>query len=546
MGAGLIEPEFPCAEWADFDSDGDLDLLVSGDVAGSVTTLLYTNTAGTFAESGIAFPGLGSASAAWGDYDNDGDLDLAMIGLDAGGNANTRLYRNDGGAAFTPVAQAPFTHVSAGDLAWGDYDNDGDLDLIVTGITEPGGFSTTTLYQNDAGAFFAVGGMPFPNVHSSAVAWGDLDNDGKLDLVITGTSSGTNSIEGGIFRNEGGVFSAVGGAFIPVTTGFAEWGDYDSDGDLDLLSGGTPTAAVRLTRVYENNLGVLTDSGAAVPDLFLSAAGWGDTDNDGDLDIMLSGQGAGARLSRLYRNDGGGSFVDSMETFPDVLLGAVAWADADNDGDADFVLAGQEVGPQDFLEVFENDTTTANLAPAAPGNLAGSVEGMNVLLSWDAGSDGQTPVAGLTYNIRVGTSPGGCEIVSPQSSATGARFLPAPGNAGSNRFASVVNLVPGTYYWTVQTVDSAWLGSAFAAEGSFTVVAAVPEVVSIDLEHGDMLRVTWRGSAYATYRVDESPSLGPLSWTYRVHATADGDGLFDIVEDLGTAPDRNFYRAARP
>src|SRR5436190_1034322 len=89
-------------------------------------------------------------------------------------------------------------------VIWGDYDNDGDLDLLVTGVTSstPGAAALTRLYRNDGGVFTSIP-HPFPDCYLGGVAWGDYDNDGDLDVVITGTAS-SGALVAGLWRNDGG------------------------------------------------------------------------------------------------------------------------------------------------------------------------------------------------------------------------------------------------------------------------------------------------------------------------------------------------------
>jgi hypothetical protein len=136
------------------------------------------------------------------------------------------------------------------------------------------------------------------------------------------------------------------------STGIA-WGDYDADGDLDLLFGGNSNAGF-ITRIYRNDAGVLTDLNAGLQPLLWSAAAWGDYDNDGDLDAMVAGYDPVAQVNRsiLYRKDPSG-FVDSGFTFHNVFLGCVSWLDHDNDADLDLLLSGNESG-SDLLRLYRN------------------------------------------------------------------------------------------------------------------------------------------------------------------------------------------------
>jgi hypothetical protein len=540
---GLPKSANPCVIWGDYDSDGDLDLLVAGvgkqDVA---FTTIYKNTGGVFSNSGISLLGLSRATAAWGDFDNDGDLDLAMTGLTTAGVATTRVYRNDGGV-FTPIA-SNLTGFFAGSITWADYDGDGDLDLLVTGVTSstPGAAALTSLYRNDGGVFTSVP-HPFPNCYLGPVAWGDYDNDGQLDVVITGTTS-TGALVANLWHNQSdGTFTDSGMNLPAVDLGFAAWGDYDNDGNLDLLYGGNSNEGW-ITRIYHNTGGALSNLNAELLGLIWSSAAWGDFDNDGDLDFMIIGYDPVAQVKRsiLYRNDAG-VFVDSGATFHNVFLGTVSWADYDNDGNLDLLLAGNETGI-DILSIYRNNSGTPNTPPTPPTNLLANVIGTSVEFSWGPGGDVQTPAHGLSYNLRLGTTPGGSEIVTPQSSSAGYRRLPEMGNRQSGLAARITNLKPGTnYYWSAQSVDTAFAGSPFAAERSFTALADLPVIVSFVREGVENVRGTWRGTPATSYQVFASSNLS--SWTLLATPTANASGLFDILESTSTAPLR-FYRAVRP
>jgi hypothetical protein len=213
---GLPASAQPCVVWGDYDGDGDLDVLVAGSGSHDIAfSTIYKNTGGVFTDSGIVLLGLARATAAWGDFDGDGRLDLAMTGLTTAGVPTTRIYRNDGGV-FTALTNN-MLGVFAGSVAWGDYDGDGKLDLLVTGVTVagPGGVAATRLYHNDGNGVFTSVAHPFPNCYSGAVAWGDYNNDGKLDLVITGV--GDTALFASIWRNNGD------GTFTDIGANFREW-----------------------------------------------------------------------------------------------------------------------------------------------------------------------------------------------------------------------------------------------------------------------------------------------------------------------------------
>ena len=238
-------------------------------------------------------------------------------------------------------------------------------------------------------------------------------------------------------------------------------------------------------------------------------------------------------------------FTEIAPGLPAMARPCVAWGDYDGDGDLDVLLAGNTgTAGVDFLGIYRNNTVISNTPPTAPSYLAVNVAGTSATLSWAEASDAQTPTAALTYNLRVGTTPGGSQIIAPQSTATGRRLVPTLGNAGHGLSARLAQWKPGTsYFWTAQAVDTGFAGSPFAAEGTFTALADRPITESIFFEGPGRVRVTWRGTPAATYQVVTSTNLS--DWSLLATPIAGTNGLFDIVEETGPDAAR-FYRAARP
>lgn len=440
------------ASWVDYDNDGNLDFLVTGRLADrTASTQLYRNYGGgAFYPVYSPFPYLEYSAPAWGDYDGDGYMDLLISGEGtSGAGPYTYIYHNNGGSAFGYVtALGP---VYFGGVAWGDIDNDGDLDPLL------GGRYSMYIYHNNGGNVFTNVTPPFPSGYYMFGTWADYDNDGDLDWAESASASDVGSR---LFRQD------APGVFTPVTLATnsafqcAAWGDFNNDGYLDLVA-----MATDATRIYRNEgNGTFTQLPATLPGAGYCSVAWGDFNNDGYLDLLLAGSG----MTRIYRNDGAGNFTLAWTAPLELNESCAVFGDYDNDGALDVLVIGV-TNDVKYTTVYHNDGAMPNTPPAAPGNLGVQKNGRLATLTWTAATDAEQN-GGLSYNVRLGATPGTANIIAPGANlATGQRRVPALGNCGTRLNYSITNLSAGTYYWSVQAIDQTYAGSPFASEQSFTI-----------------------------------------------------------------------------
>ena len=258
LGGWLVGDRFQVldAAWGDYDSDGFLDLYLANAAQTPTTNVLYrSNRDGTFSpataqQAGPPVSEMGnSISCAWIDFDNDGDLDLLVRRY----GAVNRLYLNEGGGHFSIMTKGSIVKESIEDgwACWGDYDNDGFIDLF-SARYKAGAALHRNLAGQDSTNVTAAAGVQLSLVELNGGAWGDYDNDGWLDLFVV-NGKGTNVM----FRNNGnGTFTpaAIGS---PLSDGSghvaAEFVDFDNDGFLDLFvtCGGSQSREPNL--LYRNN-----------------------------------------------------------------------------------------------------------------------------------------------------------------------------------------------------------------------------------------------------------------------------------------------------
>ncbi len=395
--------------FSDYDKDGDLDIYIPAEaLADGINNRLWENDGnGNFRnvakERGVENSGSYSRGASWGDFDNDGDDDLAVSNMPPGLNRRahvpTTVYKNllieTGTANFEDVTRSAGVmranneddarvggvgNTGAG-VAWGDYDNDGDLDLfwkcadhdIENALFKNNGDGTFTDVTHDSGV--AILGKVLEANSQGSPNWTDVNDDGWVDLLIT--NEGDTKVL--LLNNKNGTFQDIttnrsgpnGLAFLnPGNANGACIGDIDNDGDFDFY---LPTAdqanRLILSNLAENNKVSFRDitltSGAGDPG---GARGctFADFDNDGYLDIYVNNGGLSNVLindvinqmpmfvqfyiawdpafNKLYRNNGDQTFTDITEGSGAEGFGigsGVGAADLNNDGFADLLLTNR-------------------------------------------------------------------------------------------------------------------------------------------------------------------------------------------------------------
>jgi hypothetical protein len=493
---------------ADYDNDGDADIAVLGYYVVYYTSaedklFLMRNDglAGpeewkfTYIDVPLGTLTSGPSDMAWGDADSDGDLDLAL-----GTEGNTVLYLNNGGSlVLTDTALPGYwednsqAYFNLHSISWADYDNDGDVDLLIPSVFD---FNTytyrTALMRNDGpngsgGILFTEADSTFaPTMHAQS-SWADYDSDGDLDLLLINIAPVYD--EGFIrrYRNDGnGTFTGedILGT-LSIEHGEAQWGDYDSDGDLDILVAGnlkeingsyTPLA-LRLYRNDSLNFSpVEVISNPYSEGWFdFTAVTWADYDSDGDMDILLAGNyNSGSQIegrARILTNSNL-VFSDSGNELPAPhasgdRAGTFSWLDIDGDADLDYFIAGEYFVPggnglvEAGMHLYSNGAPGQNLAPSAPSGLTVTqVTDSSVRLSWNPGADDHTAGNALTYDLKLFHN--NVPLVLPGRT-------PEPGSVSAATEWLFTGLQNGSLYsWTLNTVDAAYIGSP-PVTGEFTM-----------------------------------------------------------------------------
>lgn len=345
----------------DLDGDSDLDAVVG--TYGGFTRILRNQGTGNFLDddqwldAGFA-PSVGAVRV--GDFDGDLDLDiwtgLCCSGSESNDDAPGRIWMNDGSGLFTDSGERLGSEYTTGG-AVGDVDGDLDLDLVVSNYPSFFSAGTSRLYRNDGAGHFTQDPQALTGAHSSAIALGDLNDDGDLDLFIADRGGPSKA-----WGNDGaGTFTAspqnLGNA---VTTSVA-LGDLDGDGDLDAFLGNIGGNTVWLN----GGIGQFTSSGQTLGSADTVAVHLFDADSDGDVDAWATNGEGTTQPSQLWLNDGTGHFTDAGWPLASMRAPQSAIGDLDGDNDLDLYLASFDGDDQVWLNqragpIFSNGFASGN------------------------------------------------------------------------------------------------------------------------------------------------------------------------------------------
>ena len=361
--------------WIDYDNDNDLDLFISTGYRYGDNNLLYRNDNGTFIRvfnQPLVTDSLPSDGSSWADFNNDGFPDLCVVNW---WNKINLLYSNDGGGNFTFLGSNPVTTLQSYSetCTWGDYDNDGLTDLFIT--NSDGVNHRNFLYKNTGGGNFQkidTGVIVSETAYSRGANWVDIDNDRDPDLFVCREGNQNEFL----YKNNGnGYFTKI--TSTPLTSNGGEswsgsWGDYDNDGDQDVFVTNSVNQKNFLFRNDGNfSFTKITNDVIVSENGYHAVSGWGDFDNDGDLDMFVTQAYippgfTQKTVNKLYKNmlieTGSPAFqkITSGELVNDSGYSyGFAWGDYDNDGDLDIATANT-FGENQKNALYRNDNQNGN------------------------------------------------------------------------------------------------------------------------------------------------------------------------------------------
>ena len=499
---------------ADFNGDGRPDVAVANNRDGNVSVLLG-NADGTFQTAVDYGAGTAPKSIAAGDFNGDGRTDLVVA--NAMSNNVSILLGNGNGTFQTAVNYAAGSTPQS--VVTGDFDGDGKLDLAVANQSLGKGTKISVLIGNGDGTFRPLVGYPAAN--PSAIAVGDMNGDGVLDLVVANNSANMQVLLG---KGDGTFLPPIQCVFPSIATA-VQLGDFNHDGRLDVAHG--------LTVQLGNGDGTLQAPVAVGSADCCSGGAIADLNGDGKLDLIAAGANAG--YASVWLGNGDGTFAATASYLAQSGTNAVAVADFNGDGKPDFVVTNPT---SNTVTVFLANGHGSYQGTAVYGSLAGA----NSATFADFDRDGLSDMAVATADSMVLTYRGnGDGTFQPSASYNVGPDIPVSITSGDFNRDGIVDLAE-TGTTTAGGVLNILLGNfdgSFQPAVPYTAFTEPYSVTAADLNHDGLLDLVaahrpdaevgfFRGLNGGTFRTEVPQSAGgqPLSLAL---GDLNGDGNLDAV-----------------
>ncbi|MFL3007180.1 MAG: FG-GAP-like repeat-containing protein [Candidatus Neomarinimicrobiota bacterium] len=499
---------YSSAGWADYNEDNIPDLALTGvTFSGTSITNLFENSGGLLSQDLTQnIEAVFGGHLSWVDYTNDGHLDLTMTGFQISnffGGFKTSFYKWDNGIYIADTdseIDIDLNYDGIGDNwvnggvnghHWGDYDNDGDLDYVQGGFDNYYRRHLDIFFNDDGILRLDTNQVHLIPINPAIVQWVDLDKDGNLDLVTIGADE-TETVMMRVYLNNANNIFTQGitwqSEIFGVTAGAIAFADYNADGYDDFALSGLNTSGELITYVAENNINTFIVA-HILQGAYYGKPSWGDYDNDGDLDLLVTGQSStqgdlgSSPITHIYKQIDNQFQLDQTISIDSVGISFSQWGDYDVDGDLDLFLSGFKENQDVVAQIYDNleGIENPNKSPNAPYLLDDSnINNNTVTLTWNAPVDPEnenssfTPQMGLRYQLQVGSE----DNNNNHAISTGAYGISEIGTFTKNQ-KILTNLGEGSYSWRVRAIDYGLATSNWSNKDYFYIDVTPPTIDTI-------------------------------------------------------------------
>lgn len=290
---------------------------------------------------GAGFQGVQWSSSDFGDIDNDGDLDLVVTGENSSHEPSTTLYMGDGKGGFSK-ASVGLVDVRRSSSLFADVNTDGNLDLLIAGQTVNGG-ATATVYLGNGQGDFSKADAGLTGVRFGSISVGDVNGDQNPDVLLTGMSPyGPSAI---LYLGDGkGGFTRTNAGLMGVRYSSSSFGDVNGDGDLDLVITGEGASEKPTTELYlGDGEGGFTAAKIGLVDAAGGSVNLEDVNGDDVPDLLITGTTPhNNATATLYIGDFQRGFAEADAGLMEMKTGTSTFGDVNGDGHLDLVVAGSD------------------------------------------------------------------------------------------------------------------------------------------------------------------------------------------------------------
>lgn len=495
---------------ADIDGDDIPEMIIKGrDLENSwVTEIKYLSSDGYNFTKATSVDYWADFGTSWEriiipiDYNADGKIDLL-----AAASWGSRLLTNKGDGTFEQVSNDIFSLPGEIELEnntelWytgivqiADFNNDGYQDILTTKgkPNEDQGQPVIYLNNGGSGSFSEVVECGIQAHRAGTMAIGDINNDGIIDIVVSGwNDTYGNTCTRAYLGNGNGNFSLAKNDNLDIVNRGTQKGhiilaDFNNDSKLDLFITGEscPASWAKISDLYYGNGdGSFTDKPIALGcGVKCSGIDWADLNGDGNNDIVFAGESDNNNYTQIAVNQGNNTFTVSNLPIRHRAGAVVCLSDINSDNKADLMVMGYNDEGSKHFQVLTNSLSNrfANTTPIAPSNIKATSKYGKTTLTWDNGSDKETPTDGLRYNIYIKTKDGKIFTTVPSNPTTG-NIKQSDISASLTTKTYSINIpAESIEEWGVQTIDGAKKGSSFKISNEMGGVGELTEDNALNL-----------------------------------------------------------------